>query len=143
MENGYSAATEWADGRKLDGAPSFQIIGPFLRQKLALDFVAESISDAEESGYCFDFPLEMDEHLRIGTGCVSERVLWQLQDDDLDPFTGLRYLIWAPETRRGGGEQDYKTRYSQRDLYVVRKNSNRHIARRLDRRWIATADLFF
>ena len=85
----------------------------------------------------------MDEHLRIGTGCVSERVLWQLQDDDLDPFTGLRYLIWAPETRRGGGEQDYKTRYSQRDLYIVRKNSNRHIARRLDRGWIATADLFF
>ena len=87
--------------------------------------------------------VDMDEHLRIGTGCVSERVLWQLQDDDLDPFTGLRYLIWAPETRRGGGEQDYKTRYSQRDLYIVRKNSNRHIARRLDRGWIATADLFF
>jgi hypothetical protein len=93
---------------------------------------------------------DMDEHLRIGTGCVSERVLWQLQDDDLDPFTGLRYLIWPPETRRGGDEQDYRTRYSKRDLYIVeeksylvRKNSNSRTARRLDRRWIATADPFF
>jgi len=92
------------------GATSFQIIGPLFSDKNWRWTLLRNLFPTRRSRsiVLILWKVDMDEHLRIGTGCVSERVLWQLQDDDLEPFRGLRYLIWAPETRRGGDEQDYR-----------------------------------
>jgi hypothetical protein len=138
------------------GATSFQIIDSFSPTKIGAGLCCGKFPTRRSGAIVLisHLKVDMDEHLRIGTGCVSERVLWQLQDDDLEPFRGLRYLIWAPETRRGGDEQDYRrgTQSAICTLWKKRAISSGKTATvtqpqtylgRWDRRWIATADLFF